>query len=264
MMFLFDIHGVFITNELDRNPRVLGGHKVLEVLRSRGHRVAVVGSMSQQSTEATRRLLAELGFRFERDEVWPASRVAAEHLRDVFGKARCLVVGERGLVEELEAHGHVAVDDWREADAVVVGNDRNLSYEKLTKALRAINNDAYFLAVNKVRWYYLPEEGPLLSPGAVVAALEYQTGRQAVAVGKPSLVHYVKVLNHFGVRPREAVMVGDDIEADILPAKTLGMKTVLVDAVRRWDRRPPLPKNMIDLEVKSVDDLLEHLSRVGG
>jgi len=258
-LFLFDIHGVFITRELDREPKVLGGHRLIEALRNKGKRVAVVGSASHLTTRDVWRMLRDLGFNFELDEVWPASRIAAEHLREIFGSANCLVVGARGLVEELESRGHRVVDDWRDADAVVVGYDRDLSFEKLTKALRAINNrDAYFLAVSKVRWYYLPDEGPLLSPGAIVAALEYQTGREAIVVGKPSLVHYVKVLDYFGVKARDAVMVGDDVEADIIPAKTLGMHTVLVSTVNRWEKIN-VPRRLVDVNVNHVDELVEYI-----
>jgi HAD superfamily hydrolase (TIGR01450 family) len=256
-LYAFDVHGVLITRMLD-DPEVLGGHEVVRRLKLNGSRVAVIGSGSNWSTREYAERLRALGFGFDDDEVWPAARVAKVHLSRVFGRAHVLVVGEDGLREELEAGGHVAVEDWREAEAVVVGHDRKITFEKLTAAIRAVAAGAYFLAVNKVRWYYMPDQGPILSPGAIVAAIEHQTRREAVVVGKPSPVHYMEVLNHFGVRPQEAVMVGDDVEADMMPAKTLGMKTVLVDFKRRWDSQH-YPRGLVDLVVGHIDDLLKYI-----
>ena len=257
-LFAFDVHGVFITKILD-DPEILGGQALVKELKRRGYRVAVIASGSNWSTREYAERLRRLGFDFSDDEVWPAARVAAMHLKNMFGKARCFVLGERGLAEELEQWGHEVVDDWRTAEAVVVGMDRQLTYDKLTAAIRAVHRGAYFLAVNKVRWYYMPGEGPILSPGAVVAAIEDQTRREAVVVGKPSVVHYYAVLSHFGVRPDEAAMVGDDVEADLTPAKTVGMKTVWVTGVDRTDKQEA-PPGAVDLQIRHVDELLKYVS----
>jgi ribonucleotide monophosphatase NagD (HAD superfamily) len=128
----------------------------------------------------------------------------------------------------------------------------------MTDALRALNNDAYFIAVNKVRWYYSPTQGPILSPGAIVAALEYQTGREAVVAGKPSLIHFTTVLSHFGVDPEDAVMIGDTVESDLVPAKSLGMTTVLVNQLDRRDRVRQRT-DVVDLTIGDVDELVRYL-----
>jgi len=134
----------------------------------------------------------------------------------------------------------------------------SLSFKKLTNALRAINNGAYFLAVNKVRWYYSPISGPYFSPGAVVASLEYQTGKEAVVAGKPSYLHFETVLEKFDTRPEDAVMLGDSPESDLKPAKSLGMTTVFVKSVERWERKT-YGDVEADIVLKNVDDLVSYL-----
>ncbi|ABP50108.1 HAD-IIA family hydrolase [Pyrobaculum arsenaticum] len=256
-LFAFDVHGVFITRLLD-DPEVLGGYEVLRRLKSSGRKVALIASGSNWSTKEYTERMRNLGYPLDYEEVWPASRVAAIHLKRIFGRAHVLVLGERGLAEEMEAHGHYVVEDWRDAEAVVVGFDRELNFDKVTKAIRAVHAGAYFLAVNKVRWYYMPNEGPIMSPGALVAAIEYQTRREAVVVGKPSPIHFIEVLNHFGVKPEDAVMVGDDVEADMMPARSLGMKTVLVNFEKRGDAQR-WPRGLVDLVVNHVDELVKYL-----
>lgn len=257
-LFLFDIDGVLLAGVLEWETRVLGGYRVLSELRKRGKNVALLGSGSNWSAWELWHILRGLGFNVEFDEVWIASRVAAQHLAEVKGSSRCLVIGEEGLRMELKHNGHRVVKNWHEADSVVVGHDRFISYRKMSNALRAINNGAYFLAVNKVRWYYSPYLGPQLSPGAIVAALEFQTGKQAKVAGKPSLLHFETVLRHFGIKPDDVVMVGDTVESDLVPAKSLGIATVLVNAVNRWDKVPQKTE-AVDIVVKDVDELVNHL-----
>jgi len=53
------------------------------------------------------------------------------------------------------------------------------------------------------------------------------TAKEAKAV-KPNPQIYRTVLEKFGVKPNEALMVGDTPEIDIVPPKKLGMKTALL------------------------------------
>jgi putative hydrolase of the HAD superfamily len=53
------------------------------------------------------------------------------------------------------------------------------------------------------------------------------TAKEAKAV-KPNPQIYRTVLETLGVKPHEALMVGDTPEVDIIPPKKLGMKTALL------------------------------------
>jgi len=257
-LFLFDVDGVLATGFLEWETEILGGYKVFAELRRKGIEFAVLGSGSNWSTNEAWAMLRGMGFMLEQRQVWLAARVAAQYLRQKAGKMRCLVVGEEGLVKELKQNGHKIVKDWRDADAVVVGHDRFISFRKLTNALRAINNkDTYFIAVNKVRWYYSANSGPILSPGAIVESLEFQSRREATVVGKPSLIHFKTVLDFFNLKPEETVMVGDSLESDIKPAKQLGITTVHVTAVKRWEKNAT--ETAADITIEDVDSLTHYL-----
>jgi HAD superfamily hydrolase (TIGR01458 family) len=77
------------------------------------------------------------------------------------------------------------------------------------------------------RWWQT-SRGPLLDAGAFVAGLEYAAGVEAEVVGKPTRAYFEAALGELDVKPGDAVMIGDDIEADIGGAKAIGMRTVLV------------------------------------
>ncbi len=48
-------------------------------------------------------------------------------------------------------------------------------------------------------------------------------------ISKPNLEFFQKVLDNANVSPSEVCLVGDDIENDIIPARRIGFKTVLLD-----------------------------------
>jgi HAD-hyrolase-like len=85
----------------------------------------------------------------------------------------------------------------------------------------------YSFGRHRNRWWQT-SRGPLLDSGAFVAGLEYAAGIEADVVGKPTQAYFDAALAELGASPDEAVMVGDDVEADIGGAKAAGLRAVLV------------------------------------
>ena len=61
-----------------------------------------------------------------------------------------------------------------------------------------------------------------------MAALEYAAGIEAVVVGKPSPDFFQAAVADLGLTPPEVLMIGDDVEADVLGAVAAGLQGVLV------------------------------------
>jgi HAD superfamily hydrolase (TIGR01458 family) len=76
--------------------------------------------------------------------------------------------------------------------------------------------------------YWRRSDGLALDVGAFSAALEYGASTEAFVVGKPSPAFFQAALADVGASPEKAVMVGDDIEADIAGALACGVEGVLV------------------------------------
>jgi len=74
---------------------------------------------------------------------------------------------------------------------------------------------------------------------------------------KPDVRLFLKACEDLDVSPKECIMVGDRVDNDIVPARLLGMRTVLLrtgrhlrQQPRSWDERP-------DVEVYSTAELLQ-------
>lgn len=160
------------------------------------------------------------------DIITSADAVAA-HLSQERPRCRVLVVGERGIRSALTAAGFTLVSDHREADAVIVGLDREATYARLKEASLAVQAGALFLATN--RDASMPtEEGLVPGAGAFVGMIEIASGRQAFATGKPSAAIFRQALARIGASPETAASVGDRPDTDILGGQNAGMKTIAV------------------------------------
>jgi len=218
---ILDVDGVLVKG---REP-IPGAQEALKLLRKHG-RVLLLTNNSTRSRAETARRLSQLGLAVSPEEVVTSSYVAARYLRDKFGPSRVWVVGEEGLREELSLAGHTLVDPER-ADWIVAGMDRELSYRKLCLALQGLLAGARFLATNRDATFPT-SEGLLPGAGATVGAIEGMGFPPEQVVGKPSPVAYQIALEVAGVPPKEALMIGDRLETDILGAQRVGIDTCLV------------------------------------
>jgi HAD superfamily hydrolase (TIGR01458 family) len=117
----------------------------------------------------------------------------------------------------------------RERRAVVVGDaGENFTYDTLNRAFRALIDGADLLALSKNRTFKGDDGKLSLDAGAFVAALEYATGKEATVLGKPSPDFFGSALASMGCAPAEAVMVGDDAEADVAGSLNAGFGCALL------------------------------------
>jgi HAD superfamily hydrolase (TIGR01458 family) len=118
--------------------------------------------------------------------------------------------------------------------AVVLGDgETDLSRANLDRAFRLVRDGAALLAMHRNPWWFT-SRGPTLDSGAFVAALEFATGVRAVLCGKPGPIMFRTALAGVAadlggrVAAREVAMVGDDPAQDIVGARRMGMRGVLV------------------------------------
>ena len=145
-----------------------------------------------------------------------------------FGPSRVLVIGAADTAAAVARGGHEIVDvkEYRRATVVVVGNDFDLTYERLTAAARAAAAGAPLVTPNIDP--RLPIEGGDFLPGcgAIVEAVAVAAGVRPIVVGKPDPPLFTMALERLGLAANECAMVGDSLNADIRGARAVGMRTV--------------------------------------
>lgn len=281
--FLFDCDGV-----LWQGDRILDSVvETLDMLRSYGKRLIFVTNNSRKSRKAYVNKFAKFGIVVDEEEVFGSSYSAAVYLKDVikFPPGRkVLIVGESGMEEELSNAGIEFVGgtdpalrkiDVSDEDldklkydpsigAVLCGLDFHITYLKIANALVQLQNeDTIFLATNLDPTF--PTNGQLLpGAGTIVSTLRYSSGREPIALGKPSVEIMDCIKAKFQFNPKRACMVGDRLDTDMLFGAQGGLGTLLVlSGVSTEDSISPENKPVVQPEyyAEKLGSLYEIMSK---
>ncbi|MGH2725708.1 MAG: HAD-IIA family hydrolase, partial [Actinomycetota bacterium] len=224
--FILDLDGVVWTGD----EPVPGAPETIRTLRDHGKRLAFVTNNSSETPEMYAKKLADIGAQGDAAEVVTSADAVARLMSSTIAALRgrsAFVIGGQGLVERVAELG-VRIDDGADPAAcsiVVVGWDRELTYEKLRRATLAIRAGASFVASNTDATYPAPD-GLWPGCGATVAALRTSTGVEPMVAGKPQPTMLEVAIERVGGPP--ALMIGDRIETDVLAAQSLGWPSALV------------------------------------
>lgn len=222
---LFDIEGTLVGDK--RFIPTPGALALIASLRARRFPIRLV---TNNTTNTPEQLLDELdraGFDFSPIELVTCFDAALATLNDR-GVRRCFVIGNNQLRSALASHGFTVCDNT-DVDAVVVGLDTELTYDRLRTATSAVARGDTLLIAMHLNRLYRDAEGRLApSVGAIATAIAYATGVEPLIVGKPSTDFYRRALAAIGLSAGEVAVVSDDPFSDLAGAKRLGLKAVLV------------------------------------
>jgi 4-nitrophenyl phosphatase len=221
--FIFDLDGT-----LYRGNSVLpGAAEFIAGLRRGGVPYLFLTNNSTTPPAGVAERLTRMGITAGPDDVLTSSQATAAILADEKPGCRVFMVGEVGVREALVAAGLRLTEDFRQADAVVVGMDREVTYARLRDAALAIRRGAAFIATNTDRT--LPtEDGLIPGAGSLVGMLEIATDVAARVIGKPSPGIMHLALRRLGTPPDLTATVGDRPETDIAGGQAAGLRTIAV------------------------------------
>jgi len=220
---LIDIDGVLTVSwrPLD------GAVAALDRLREAALPLALVTNTTSRSRASIAAALAEAGFAVTADDILTAPVIAAAYLAEQYPGARCLLLNNGDIGEDL-AGVTLAVQDDPAVDVVLTGGaGPEFSYQALNAAFGHLQRGATLVAMHR-GLYWRTSEGLQLDSGAFVAGLEQAAGTTAEVVGKPAPAFFHAALSHLGTSAAHTLMVGDDIENDVLGAQRQGLTGVLV------------------------------------
>jgi HAD superfamily hydrolase (TIGR01458 family) len=220
---LIDIDGV-LTVSWKPLP---GAVEAVKALRSADLPFALVTNTTSRTRARIAETLADAGFPVGPDDVLSAPAATAAHLREHHPGASCLLLSSGDVADDLD--GIRLVDpDADDVDVVVLGGaGPEFSYDALDTAYRHLQRGAALVAMHR-NLYWRTDAGLQLDAGAFLLGLEEAADTEAVVLGKPSGAFFAAALSTLGVGRSEAVMVGDDLEADVLGAQRAGITGVLV------------------------------------
>jgi HAD superfamily hydrolase (TIGR01458 family) len=214
-----------------------GAVEAVAQLRDLGVMVRFVTNTDSVTPDALVDRLQGMGIPVTTDEVLTPVVLALQLLSEL-AAPRLLGLASRGirdlLAEFLAAPGEPATH------VLVCDPSYGAGYEELDAAFHAVRDGAELLATQVGR-IARRDDGEHLDTGGFVRLLEYATGTRARVLGKPSPDFFRLALDATGVPPERAVMVGDDLAADVAGAQQVGIRAVLVRTGKASDphAQPP-------------------------
>lgn len=194
--------------------------------------------------------LREFDIPAEEELVFTTSQATANYIYELKNDASVYIIGEEGIRTAIEEKGLKFAGE--NADFVVVGIDRSISYEKLTVACLAVRNGATFISTNGD--IALPtERGLVPGNGSLTSVITVSTQTKPIFIGKPESIIMEQALKVIGTAKEETLMVGDYYDTDILAGMNAGMDTLLVhtgvttkELLKGYDRMPTYAIDSLD------------------
>lgn len=225
---LIDLAGVLYVG----NEAIPGSVEAMKRLRQAGFPLKFLTNTTRAPRAGIVTQLRNMGFEVTEEEILTAATATRSLVESRQWRPHYLIHPD--MAEEMGPGS-------AEPDVVVMGDaGPYFTHEALNKAFRWLMQGKPLLVMAKNR-YFRDAEGLVLDMGAYVAALEFAAGIKAEVAGKPAPAFFEAALKALGMKPHEALMIGDDLESDIGGALQAGIPGVLVRTgkYRREDEAHP-------------------------
>lgn len=216
---LIDLDGV-IYNDSQVIP---GAVETIQKLRDNRIPFRFITNTTMKCRSTLLKKLNDFGIQAEENELFSAAYAAAKYISR-FPSVKCHLM----LMEDAKREFMGKESDELNVDFVIAGDmGETITFDLLNNAFVRLMNGAKLIALQKNRFWF-SDIGYTLDAGAFVALLEYSANTQAILIGKPEKRFFELILADLNLSARETLMIGDDIESDIIGAANLEMITCMV------------------------------------
>jgi HAD superfamily hydrolase (TIGR01458 family) len=224
-----------------------GAVETVQWLRDQGISFGLVTNTSSRPRREIAAVLNEAGMDVSDAEIFTAVSSAARFLSERYPGARCLVVNEGPLEEDLVG---IEVAGPASPDVVLLGGaGASVGYRELDRVFKLASAGIPVVALHR-NLRFETAEGPALDMGAFIVGLEAAAGVEISVVGKPAAAFFEGALRELGAEANDAMIVGDDIDSDVRGGQSVGLTGVLVKSgkfrPRDLETEGPRPDHVID------------------
>jgi len=230
-------------------------------IRERGLKFVFATNNSTKTSEQYVARLKEFGVDAEPWQVITSSHAVAHAVAQKFPSGtKVFMIGEDGVRMALEERGYeiLSVEDAPLAEAVVMGIDRGINFDKVSEATLLVRRGIPFYTTNTDKTFPTPR-GEIPGSGAWVSIIVTATDVQPIVAGKPFPFLMELSLEKLGTKKEETLIVGDRLETDIAAGQGVGCPTALVLSGVSTKEEADLWRPKIDILADDLSSLIEQL-----
>ncbi len=216
---LFDLDGVLYIG----SQAIEGAIEAVRKIQASHIQCRFVTNTSTLSLTSLQQKINALGFSIPADQIISAPQATYLYLKRQQNPV-CRLLLAKDVKQNFEEFDQVG----QRVDYIVIGDIGDTwSYPLLNQAFNDLMHGAKLIAIHKNR-FWQTEHGLQMDIGGFVEALEYASGVKAMIIGKPSPDFFQIALDDMGLKPAEAAIIGDDIDADVGGGQQVGLKGIMV------------------------------------
>lgn len=256
--FICDMDGVIYHG----NRLLPGVDKFIDWLNVNDKKFLFLTNSSERSPRELSAKLSRLGLEVSEDHFYTSALATASFLSTQCPGGSVYVIGEPGLVNALYDVGFT-MNDYN-PDYVVFGETRSMSYEKIEHAVSLVQKGAKLIGTNP-DLTGPTDTGIMPACRALISPIVLTTGTEAYFVGKPNPLMMRHALKKIEVSRRDAALIGDRMDTDIIAGIESELDTVLVlsgvtdlETIKRFPYRPLYVMNGVGDIVRDEIEYLEH------
>lgn len=244
---LFDIDGVLVTSW----KPIPGAVDAVHELNRRGIARAFLTNTTSRTCAQIAHSLRAIGIDVDEREIVTATRLTAEYLRSTYPGARVWMLNSGDVTADLAG---IEFDADRPEVIVLGGVGEEFSLANLGRVLELALDGVPIVGMHRGA-VWATTEGLRPDVGLYLPGIEQATGRSIVTVGKPSAAAFLTATEILGIDPDVMWMVGDDLNADVLPAQRVGLTGILV-------RTGKFRQSVVDLSPSSPDVIIDSVAQL--
>lgn len=223
MRYLFDLDGTVYRGSTGIESAIAFIHE----LQAAGNEPFYLTNNSSMTREQLQSKLAKIGVNAPVSHIYSSALATVKYVETNYPEATVRIVGADGIQQAFAEAGFSVVASGQ-ADVLVMGMDRQMTYEKLAELCIVVQQGAVLIGTNgDIR--FPMEEGFVPGNGSLVNLIGNVSRVEPIFIGKPSPVMLELIAADHGLSKDEMVMVGDNYDTDIMCGIRFGCRTIHVN-----------------------------------
>lgn len=222
--YCFDLDGtIYVGDQV--LPGVLN---TITYLQQQGKHIFFITNSPTQTRQDVVEKLLRFGIHITAHQVVTTAYLTAQYVVEHMPTSISYIVGEAAISKEFQYEQLQLTADPLRATHVIIGLDRQITFEKLNNAMVAARNGAQLIVTNPDQVCPVPN-GFQLDTMAIAKAVEIASDSQIdVIIGKPSSYFAQHIMRLLDVRKENYLIIGDRLDTDILLGTQAGIDTCFV------------------------------------
>ena len=220
---ILDMDGVIYRGD----KKIKSAIKAIKIWQNKNISICFLTNNSTKSQYQFSSKLKSMGLLFKKDTIITSAICASNYLRDNYlPGTKIYVVGSQSLKKIILDNGFI--NDEKNAKIVIAGLDQKITYKKIDIASKLIRNGAKFVGTNSDKLYPVEKD---FKPGAgtIIEFIKAASNNaECLYLGKPNPYFVNSAIKYIGLKKKNIILIGDQLETDILSAINTNLKSVLV------------------------------------